>query len=168
VGDKLCFYYSGWSGISPALGGDMYAGGSTGVAFLRRDGFASMNATASPGALTTRVITFKGRYLFVNVNAPKGELRAEVLGEDDKVIAPYTLDDSVPLRGDVTRHRMTWKGSDDLAALAGKRVKIRFQLTTGELYAFWVSPEETGQSHGYVASGGPEFDGSMDALPSAK
>jgi hypothetical protein len=166
TGDKLWFYYSGWSGISPALGGDMYAGGSTGVAFLRRDGFASMNAAGAPGLLTTRTITFKGRYLFVNVNAPKGELRAEVLGEDGKPIAPYTMENSMPLHGDSTRQRMAWKGADDLGVLAEKRVKIRFQLTNGELYAFWVSPDEKGESHGYVAAGGPEFDGPMD-VPAA-
>jgi len=162
MGDKLFFYYSGWSGISPALGGDMYAGGSTGVAFLRRDGFASMDAGAAPGVLTTRTITFKGRHLFVNVNTLKGALRAEILDEDGKVIAPFTMDNSVLVRADVTRQGMTWKGADDLGSVAGKRVKIRFQLTDGELYAFWVSPEETGESHGYVASGGPEFDGPMD------
>jgi hypothetical protein len=168
VGDKLWFYYSGWSGISPALGGDMYAGGSTGVAFLRRDGFASMNAASAPGVLTTRTITFQGRYLFVNVHDPKGELRAEILGEDGQVIAPYTLENSVPLRADATRQRMTWKGSDDLAKLASTRVKIRFHLTSGELYAFWVTPDEKGESHGYVASGGPEFAGPMDVLSREK
>jgi hypothetical protein len=168
VGDKLWFYYSGWSGISPALGANMYAGGSTGVAFLRRDGFASMNATTAPGTLTTRAITFKGRYLFVNVNAPKGELRAEILGEDGKVIAPYTLENSVPIRTDTTHQRMIWKSSDNLGALAGKRVKIRFQLTAGELYSFWVTPDDKGESHGYVASGGPEFTGPMDVPANAK
>jgi len=162
MGDKLWFYYSGWSGVSPALGADMYAGGSTGVAFLRRDGFASMNAAAAPGLLTTRTLTFQGRYLFVNVNTPSGEFRAEILGEDGNAIAPYTMENSVPVRADATRQRMKWKDADDLRALVGKRVKVRFQLTNGELYAFWVSPDETGESHGYVGSGGPEFDGAMD------
>jgi len=96
------------------------------------------------------------------VNTLKGALRAEILDEDGKVIAPFTMDNSVLVRADVTRQGMTWKGADDLGSVAGKRVKIRFQLTDGELYAFWVSPEETGESHGYVASGGPEFDGPMD------
>jgi hypothetical protein len=34
-------------------------------------------------------------------------------------------------------------------------VRFRFTLTNGKLYAFWVSPETTGASHGYVAAGGP-------------
>ena len=44
VADKLHFYFGAWSGVSPALGADMYAGGSTGLATLRRDGFASLEA----------------------------------------------------------------------------------------------------------------------------
>ena len=39
VNDQLWFYYSGWSGVGPK-GSTTYAGASTGVAFLRRDGFA--------------------------------------------------------------------------------------------------------------------------------
>jgi hypothetical protein len=85
-----------------------------------------------------------------------------MLDEDGKVIAPFSMENSVPVRADATRQRMTWKGADDLGSVAGKRVKIRFQLTNGEFYAFWVSPDETGESHGYVALGGPEFDGPMD------
>src|SRR5262249_47346642 len=41
VGDELWFYFGAWSGLSPKLGSHMYAGGSTGLAVLRRDGFAS-------------------------------------------------------------------------------------------------------------------------------
>ena len=78
VGDRLFFYYSGWSGKSPAKGSDMYAGGSTGVAFLRRDGFASMDAAEKAGTLTTRLLTFRGKHLFVNLNAPHGESRRGV------------------------------------------------------------------------------------------
>ncbi len=41
-----------------------------------------------------------------------------------------------------------------------------FYLTNGELYAFWVSPEETGASHGYVAAGGPGLTGPTDTVGS--
>jgi hypothetical protein len=34
----------------------------------------------------------------------------------------------------------------------------------GSLYAFWVSPESTGASHGYVAAGGPGFTGPTDTV----
>ena len=70
VGDLLYFYYGAWSGESPKLRGSMvgsheranamYAGGGTGLATLRRDGFASMEAGPEGGVLTTRPVTVQG------------------------------------------------------------------------------------------------------------
>jgi hypothetical protein len=164
VGDRLYFYYSGFSGISPNRGGDIYAGASTGVAFLRRDGFASMEAGNRPGSLTTRALTFKGSYLFVNLTAPKGELRVEALDELGKPIEPFTLGNSIPASGDGTCLRIGWKGAGDLSAIRGRKVKFRFHLKDGALYAFWVSPNEQGASEGYVAAGGPGLDGPTDTI----
>ena len=169
MGDKLYFYYSGWSGVSPALGRDTYAGGATGVAMLRRDGFASMDAGSESGKLVTRKLTFRGRFPFVNVDLPAGEkpageLRVAVLDADGKVIAPFSLENCLPITSDSTRQRVAWKGVADLASLAGKTVRFQFQLTRGQLYSFWVSPEASGASYGYVAAGGPEFDGPIDTV----
>src|SRR5262249_35870409 len=108
-------------------------------------------------------VTFRGKYLFVNVAAAGGELRAEVLDRDSKVIPGLRRDDCVPVRGDSTRAAVTWKGAD-LAKLAGQAVRFRCHLRNGDLYALWVSPEATGASHGYVAAGGPGFTGPMDTV----
>ena len=59
---------------------------------------------------------------------------------------------------------VSWRGSEDLSPLVGKAVRLRFHLTDGRLYAFWVSPETSGASHGYVAAGGPGFTGPTDTL----
>ncbi|HIE52093.1 MAG TPA: glycosyl hydrolase family 32 [Armatimonadetes bacterium] len=164
VGDKLYFYVSGRAGVpgSPASGVC-----STGLATLRRDGFASMDAGEREGTLTTRPVKFSGRYCFVNVDAQSGELRAEVLDEGGRVIAPFSRDNCVPIRVDRTLQPVRWKGADDLSALAGKPVKFRFYLRSGRLYAFWVSPESSGASHGYLAAGGPGFTGPTDTVGSA-
>jgi hypothetical protein len=160
VGDRLYFYVSGRAGVkgSPASGVS-----TTGLAVLRRDGFASMGAGDKEGSLLTRPVSFRGKHLFVNVAAEAGELRAEVFDGDGKVIPGLTRDSCVPVRGDSTRAAVTWKGAD-LAKLPGQAVRFRFHLRHGELYAFWVSPEETGASHGYVAAGGPGLTGSTDTV----
>ena len=88
----------------------MYSGGAVGAAFLRRDGFASLDAGEQPGTLTTRPVTFQDRELFVNVSAPRGELRVEVLDEQGRVIAPYSVDNSCIVRSDSTRRRISWQG----------------------------------------------------------
>src|SRR5205807_3762803 len=86
------------SGISPRLGLNMYAGGSTGLATLRRDGFASMDAGSQPGTLTTRPLVFSGKHLWVNADAIHGELRAELLNQDGTVIAPFHRDNCRAMR----------------------------------------------------------------------
>ncbi len=175
VGDELRFYFAGFSGESPTLGpgqaGEhginkhrMYAGASTGLATLRRDGFAAMAADAEPGSLTTRPLSFSGAHLFVNAACADGELRVEVLDARGEVVPGYSAADCVPLAGDSTRHRMTWRGDVNLAPLAGRPVRFRFLLRRGALYAFWVSGSLGGESSGYVAAGGPGFDGPTDAV----
>jgi len=168
-GDTLWFYYTGFQGDPsrkgrPFLETGMYDRGSTGVAFLRRDGFASMDADATGGELLTRPLTFSGKHLFVNANTAEGELRAEVLDEAGNPLAPFTVDNCQPLSTDSTLAPIRWEGEDGLTALAGKPVRIGFQLTNGSLYAFWVSRDKTGRSDGYVAAGGPGYRGLVDTV----
>jgi len=164
AGDRLYFYVSGDAGVK----GTPRSGVSqTGLATLRRDGFASMEAAQQEGTLTTRPVQFKGKYLFVNVAAPKGELRAEVLDRQGNVIAPFSRDNCEPVRTDTTLGEVKWKGAADLSALAGKPVVFRFSVRRGALYAFWVSPETNGASYGYVAAGGPGFTGKIDTVGTA-
>ena len=162
VGDKLFFYYCGFSGVAPDGQKHFYAGGSTHVAFLRRDGFASMDADAEGGKLTTALVTFNGKHPFVNVDAKDGELRVEILGPKGQVYAPFTLENSIPVKADSTKQALRWKGVDDLSVLAGKTVSFRFHLTNGKLYSFWVSAKESGASGGYMAAGGPDIQGPRD------
>jgi hypothetical protein len=154
MGDVLYFYVSGRSKI----------GGVMGLATLRRDGFASMDAAAEIGTLTTRPVRFKGKYLFANVDCPRGELRVEVLDEKGRVIAPFSLDQCTAISANKTLQAVAWAGAQDLSKLAGKTVRFRFHLRNGKLYAFWVSPETSGASHGYVGAGGPGYDGPTDTV----
>jgi hypothetical protein len=123
-----------------------------------------MGAGASEGVLTTRLVTFRGRYLFVNVDADAGELRAEILDKDGNVIPGFARDQCVSVRADKTLVQVGWKGEADLSAVAGRTVRLRFFLRNGRLYAFWVSPDRSGASYGYVGAGGPGFPGSRDTV----
>ncbi len=140
----------------------MYAGATTGLATLRRDGFASMDAGELEGTLVTRPLTFEGSTLFVNADCPRGELRVDVLDDGGEVIEPYKAADCRAISEDATRLRVAWKGADSVAPLAGQPVRFRFRLRRGRLYAFWVSASESGASGGYVAAGGPGFSGAQD------
>lgn len=164
VDDKLYFYVGGFSGISPKLGGNIYAGGSTGLAVLRRDGFASMDAGNSGGTLTTRLVSFNGNYLFVNANTEYGNLQVEIMDENNQIIEGFSRDKCVPIQTDKTIQLVRWTEQDNLSTIANKPVKFKFYLTKGELYSFWVSPELSGASYGYNAAGGPGFTGPTDTI----
>jgi predicted neuraminidase len=157
--DEIVFPYCAYSGIAPSGTRGMYSGAGIGLAMLRRDGFASMDAREDSGTLTTRPVVFKGRHLFANVFAKDGELRVEALNADGKVLAT-----SKPMTADTTKQRIEWTDRADLSALAGKPVRFRFHLTNGQLYAFWVSADERGASNGYVGAGGPDFAGVRDTF----
>ncbi len=114
------------------------------------------------GPLTTRPVRFRGRYLFVNLDNPTGELRVEILNRAGQVLPPFTLANCLPVTSDKTLQPVRWSGVDDLSSLANQPVRIRFHLRNGRLHAFWVSPDSSGASHGYVAAGGPGFSSNRD------
>ena len=152
VGDSLYFYSSGRR-LNDIMW-DSYT--STGLATLRRDGFISRHAGNEARTLTTEPVVFDGKYLFVNA-AVKGKLVIDVLDKNGKVIADgfATIENtdatSIP--------------AGKLAKYVGKEVKFRFTMTDGDLYAFWVSPWETGESRGYTAGGGPGLSPSGIDIP---
>ena len=163
VGDQLYFYVSGRAG-TPAFHG---AGVTTGLAVLRRDGFASMDAPDAEGVLTTRPVRFSGKHLFVNVGAAEGSLRVEVLDQEGRIVEPFSKANCRPVSADRSLAPVTWIGAEDLSALSGRAVRLRFHLRNGRLFAFWMSPDESGASHGYIAAGGPGFTGPTDTIGAA-
>lgn len=164
AGDRLYFYVMGWAGVRGTVRPGV---GSTGLATLRRDGFASMDAGDREGALTTRPVRFTGQHLFVNVDSAAGELRVEVLDQAGKVIAPFSRRNCLPVRANRTLEAVRWRKGGDLSSLAGQPVKFRFYLKNARLYAFWVSAGRNGASRGYVAAGGPGFTGPVDTVGEA-
>jgi hypothetical protein len=157
VGNQLYVYSSGRQGRDSGVC-------STGLSTMRRDGFASMTAGAQEGTLTTRPVRFDGKYLFVNADAVGGRLQAEVLDQNGNVIPQYSRNNCTVMSSDSTTARITWNGAGDLSSLAGQAVKIRFYLSKGSLYSFWVSPDQSGASYGYVGAGGPGFTGPIDTV----
>ncbi len=140
----------------------MYANASTGLAILRRDGFASMEAEKEEAFLLTRQLKFTGNYLFVNVDAPRGRLYVELCDEDGKALPGFTRNDCLPITIDATKHQVKWKTGDSVQPLSGKPVRLKFYLTNAKLYAFWVSQNRDGASGGATAGGGPGLKGKWD------
>jgi hypothetical protein len=129
---------------------------STGLATLRRDGFVSMESGDREGHLITEKLTFDGRYLFVNTDVQQGKLAVEILDEGGIPVQGFTRDDCTALQNvNATKYMISWSNRKDLASLKGETIRLKFYLNGGELYAFWISPWQTGESRGYTAGGGP-------------
>jgi len=161
VFDSLYFYMSGrkqntvfWDSFS-----------STGLATLRRDGFASLDAGQHEGTLLTRKLKFDGEFLFVNADASNGQLLAEVLNEKGQIIDGYSKDQCLPVKVNGTKLAIEWKNMKKLENLSGKTIQIRFYLKNTAFYSFWISKYSTGESSGYTAGGGPNLHPSGKDIP---
>jgi len=143
VSDELWFYYPAWDGDHLVFNRDgslfepgFLRTGRTALATLRRDGYLSLDAGHGPGWIQTRPLCFEGNRLVVNVRAPQGELKAELVDDSGRPVSGFALADCVPVGGDGVELPVRWKGGRDLKELAGKPVRVRFQLTDASLYSF--------------------------------
>jgi len=149
--DELWFYYTGlkYRGtftyvgtypkghyvFKPGLDADQ---GGVCLAVLRRDGFISLDAGDKQGTLLTKPLLTDGGRLFLNVDAPKGKIRVDVLGPDGKTVAA-----SEPMAGDETRLEVKWPGQGP-AVFDNRPVSLRFTLQHATFYAFWFEKKVSG------------------------
>ena len=144
-----------------------HMGHAIGLARLRLDGFASMEAYDDGGSFTTGPMTFTGDRLVVNVRAPErpfgetstpsephGHMTVELLDESSRPIEGYTASDSDSFTGDDVRHTGTWNGAHDLSRLSGGMVRLKFNLTNAAVYSFQFRGEnETSVPQNLLAPG---------------
>ncbi len=103
---------------------------------LRMDGFVSAGAPLSGGEFLTRPLVFSGGRLVLNVStSAAGGLRAELQDPDGTPIPGHALADCDEVFGDDLARPVSWQGSGDLSALAGRPVRLRFELRDADLYA---------------------------------
>lgn len=145
--DELWFYYTGlkyrgayrYVGTYPdgemiPLEGYDLARGAICLAVLRRDGFVSLDAGATPGTLQTAAFQLPVGQLHTNAQLQdKGHLIVEVLDEDGRVVGK-----SKPISGDQPQGQVVWVSEPD-GLKAGKSVRLRFTVLRGSLYSYWFS-----------------------------
>ena len=175
--ERLWFYYSALRGdaemrrevvgAQPMYKQGMYYNGAIGAATLRRDGFCGMVADGN-GEIVTKPVAFTGGHLFVNAECLYGEVAAELIDETGAAIPGYSFADCRGLKYvDCTKAELVFGGGLGQTAMPmvwtdHRAVRIRFKLHCATLYSFWVSPSERGESRGYVAAGGPAYNGLKD------
>jgi hypothetical protein len=111
-----------------------------GLATLRLDGFASLNAGAADGVVVTKPLKLDGDQLLINVDARGGELSGDVLDESGHPLPGYSGDQCVPIADrDELRAAVGWRQHANLAALRSKIVQLRFRLRDAKLYSFQMA-----------------------------
>ena len=103
---------------------------------IRTDGFASVHAGGNAGTMITKPFIFDGKNLVINyASSAGGGVRLEVQDAEGKPITGFELDSCPVIYGDEIEHAVTWKSGGDLSALAGKPVRLKFELTDADLYS---------------------------------
>ena len=101
----------------------------------RLDGFVSLDAGAKTGTATTLPLIFKGSALTLNIKAA-GSAKVAITDKNSKAFPGFSLDDCDQIKGDFVEKTITWKGNGNVKALAGKTVRLKFQMQNTKLYAF--------------------------------
>jgi len=144
VGDELWFYYTGFRGDPAnrpdAFGycGGMYAHGATGIARLRRDGFASLRARGEERSLLMRPVLFTG-------GQPERKARRERRGRphgDRQEPCPVCV--SVPF----SKGYQQWR---EIPRFSSRALGFRFweQKPLLEICVDCAEPSDTVQVNGY-------------------
>ena len=107
------------------------------LATLRPDGFAgySTDVTGKTGHVDTKPVVCAGKKLCVSVDAPDGELRVAVLGDER-----LGTEACRPVTGRVTDGVVSWADGADLGRHVGREIRLRFELKDATLYAFGFEP----------------------------
>ena len=113
-------------------------------------------------------IPANGNYLFVNADV-KGTLAVEVLNDNRQPIEGFTKRDCILMKkSDKTKQMISWKKHPDVTSLIGKTVRFKFYLNQADIYAFWISAWQTGESGGYTGGGGPGLSDKGIDIPAGK
>jgi hypothetical protein len=103
---------------------------------LRLDGFARVRANYSGGELLTKPLTFIGKRLQLNfATSAAGGIRVEVQDAAGKPIDGYALEDCTELIGNEMERSVAWKSGEDVSALAGRPVRLRFVMKDSDLFS---------------------------------
>jgi hypothetical protein len=140
-GDKLYIYYRGMaSRHKPYEGKDEppHLGGGLGLATLRLDGFASLDASYDGGRVTTKPFKTHGRQLHVNAKADSGRLRVEALDNSGHAVPGFGLDDCRVMQADGVNEPIVWKANASLDSLKDRPIQLRFHLANVRLYSFRI------------------------------
>ncbi len=131
-GGTIKMWYGGFDATHE--GANAHAG--IGLATLRKDGFASLDAGASVGDVITKKLQGMSGTLRVNYAAAAGgSLKVEVLDALGQPLPGYDLQNCVVLTGDSVDQAVSW-GSRNTLPNGADPLRLRFVMQKASLYSF--------------------------------
>jgi len=115
------------------------------------DRFVGAEFDYKGGELTTEPFTFEGNRLSLNVDTgAMGDGRVSILKPDGTPYPGFEAKDCDIVNGDWFDKIVGWsRGKNDVSSLAGKPVRLRFEMRGATLYAFqFVRAEDSAAAGG--------------------
>ena len=137
-GDDMVFYMGAWRTEHSGYPKGCIPEGKSNCALipgiLKRNRFVCIDSGKGTGELLTQWLRLKIPELRLNANIPFGSLRAELRA--GVPIEGYTLEDFIPIAGDVTDAPLLWKGGGlEKFVREGKWVQLHIVFEQSEVYA---------------------------------
>ncbi len=129
VGDLVFLYYGGYQ-----WGHKVYTDRRIGYTKISRDRYISRWSGTTPSVMRTKLINFSAQSLSVN---SIGKVRVQITDESGNPIPGFSYSESSVTIGDNVEAPVMFAGS--LSSLASRNVHIEFELTTADLYAFYLN-----------------------------
>ena len=128
-GDQHYIYYLGTNERWGARKWDARLG----LSKLRLDGFFYLQARESIGTVQTKQFTLEGDRFEVNIEAPEGVVRLDVLNSNDEIIASAQAEHI-----DHLRWTPSWPSMPTLKEHHGSTIRLRFTVRQANLYSFTI------------------------------
>ena len=108
---------------------------------FRLDGLTSIRAPYAGGRLLTKAIVFSGRKLVLNYSTSAGgSVKVELWDQAGKPVPGYSAAACDEIVGDEIARTVSWQGNTSVQALAGKIVRLRFELKDADLFSLRFAP----------------------------
>jgi len=147
--DEIRFYYVGsrtergvgrdYDGTEPRCG--------IGFASMAVDRFVGVE-TSGEGWILTRPFWTETPEFYVNANVSDGgELRVSIDDVQGRTIEGFGIEDSLPIVGDSTRHRVAWRNCPDPSKLADREIRLRVRAAKATIWALSAGGESELQAY---------------------
>jgi hypothetical protein len=136
LGDKVNLYYGGYARGHKV---NRFEERQIGLVSIPRDRYAGWAAQSGPGRIVTAPLVLEGQELAVNAGAADGSVKAQITDIEGKAIEGFAFADAAPVTKDNVAQLLVWKRP--LKDLAGKTVRLEFELTNAAIYAVEMFPD---------------------------